>query len=178
MKITRFETHLCTYSFTEEKIWWGGSWDLDAKAVRFHAIILRVHTDEGITGLGEASPWGDCLAAEAMIHRLEPRFLGRDPFDVEKLTVHTGDDRVNSVLGPIDCALWDIIGKATQTPVYRLLAQDGDLKPQGIRTYASGGLTYNWFDSTDKIFDEVLSYKALALPPLRCASAAPGAVLV
>jgi galactonate dehydratase len=161
MKITRFETHLCTYSFTEEKIWWGGSWDLDAKAVRFHAIILRVHTDEGITGLGEASPWGDCLAAEAMIHRLEPRFLGRDPFDVEKLTVHTGDDRVNSVLGPIDCALWDIIGKATQTPVYRLLAQDGDLKPQGIRTYASGGLTYNWFDSTDKIFDEVLSYKAL-----------------
>ena len=93
MKITRFETHLCSYAFPEDKVWWGGSWDLDAKAVRFHAIILRVHTDEGISGLGEASPWGDCRAVEAQIHRLEPRFVGRDPFDVEKLTVHTGDDR-------------------------------------------------------------------------------------
>ena len=37
----------------------------------------------------------------------------------------------------------NLIGKATQTPVYRLLAQDGDFQPHGIRTYASGGLYYN-----------------------------------
>jgi L-alanine-DL-glutamate epimerase-like enolase superfamily enzyme len=160
MRITRFETFLCSYAFPEEHTWWGGSWDQDGKAVRFHAIILRVHTDEGLTGLGEATPWGDCRAMEAAIHRLEPRFIGRNPFDVEKLTVHGPDGLVNQALAPVDCALWDIVGKATGTPVYRLLAKDGDFQPRHIRTYASGGLSYNWFGKENAIFDEIAAYKA------------------
>lgn len=160
MRITGFDTFLCSYTFPEERSWWGGRWDMDLKGVRFNAVILRVRTDEGITGLGEAGPWGDCPAMEAMLHRLEPRFVGRDPFDVEKLTVHTADARVNSVLAPIDCALWDIIGKATNTPVYRLLAGDGDFQPKGIRTYASGGVGYNWFAKPDQVIEEVARYKA------------------
>lgn len=160
MRITGFDTFLCSYTFPEEKSWWGGRWDMDLKGVRFNAVILRVRTDEGITGLGEANPWGDCPAMEATLHRLEPRFLGRDPFDVEKLTVHTADAQVNSALAAIDCALWDIIGKATNTPVFRLLAQDGDFQSKGIRTYASGGVGYNWFAKPDQVIEEVQRHKA------------------
>jgi L-alanine-DL-glutamate epimerase-like enolase superfamily enzyme len=161
MRITRFEAFLCSYLFPEEKSWWGGqSWEMDLKGVRFNAIILRVHTDEGITGLGEPSGWGDCRAIEATLHRLEQRFVGKDPFDVEKLTVHTPDRTVNSCLAAIDCALWDIIGKSTDTPVYRLLAKEGDYQSTHIRTYASGGVSYNWFAKPDQIFDEIAQLKA------------------
>jgi len=163
MRITRFETFLCSYVFPEEKSWWGGLvWDMDLKGVRFNAIILRVHTDEGITGLGEAglSAWGDCRAMQALLHRLEPGFAGKDPFDVEKLTVHTANGQVNQALAAIDCALWDIVGKAANTPVYRLLAQEGDIQPRRIRTYASGGVSYNWFAKPDQIFDEIAQLKA------------------
>lgn len=160
MRITGFDTFLCSYTFPEEHSWWGGQWDRDLKGVRFNAVIVRVKTDEGITGLGEAGPWGDCPAMEATLRRLEARFIGRSPFDVEKLTAHTADARVNSALAAIDCALWDIVGKATETPVFRLLAGDGDVQPQRIRTYASGGVGYNWFDKPDQVIDEVLEHKA------------------
>ncbi|NLG48897.1 MAG: mandelate racemase/muconate lactonizing enzyme family protein [Chloroflexi bacterium] len=161
MKITRFETFLVSYTFPEEHSWWGGAgWDRDAKGVRFNGVILRVHTDEGITGLGEAGPWGDCRAIEARLHELEARFVGRDPFDVDKLTALSGDGWLNACLAPIDCALWDIVGKATETPVYRLLARDGDFQPKQIRTYASGGVGYNWFAKPDQVIEEVLQHKA------------------
>ena len=163
MHITRFETFLCSYTFPEEKSWWGGQgWDMDLKGVRFNAVILRVHTDEGITGLGEPahSCWGDCRAMQSLLHRLEPAFAGKDPFDVEKLTVHTPNSQVNMALAAIDCALWDIVGKATGTPVFRLLAKEGDFQSRRIRTYASGGVSYNWFAKPDQIFDEIAQLKA------------------
>lgn len=160
MHITRFETFLCSYAFPEDNSWWGGRWDIDLKGVRFNAVIVRVHTDEGVSGLGEANPWGDCLALEATIRRLESRFVGRDPFHLGLLTRHTPDARINSALAAIDCALWDIVGKATQTPVFRLLASDGDVRPVGIRTYASGGVGYNWFQKPDQVLEEVARHKA------------------
>lgn len=160
MRITKFETFLCSYTFPEEKAWWGGQWEMDLKGVRFNAVILRVHTDEGITGLGEANPWGDCPAMAATIHALEPRFRGRSPFDVDKLTTHGPDPQINRALAAIDVALWDIIGKATDTPCFRLLAQDGDVQPKGIRTYASGGVGYTWFGRPEQVVDEVLRHKA------------------
>ena len=160
MRITRFETFLCTHTFPPEETFWGGRWDVDLRGLRFHAIILRVHTDEGITGLGEAAGWGDCPGLAAQIHDLEPRFIGRDPFDVEKLTALGANGSINRALAAIDVALWDIMGKATDTPVFRLLARDGDVQPYNIRTYASGGVGYTWFDRPEQVIDEVLRHKA------------------
>lgn len=159
MRITGFETFLVSYPFPEEHLWWGGQWDLDFVGRRFNGVIVRVRTDEGITGLGEAMPWGDCRSIEATIHRLEERFVGRDPFAVEKLTVPGSDGPENLALNPLDIALWDIIGKATNTPVYRLLATDGDVQPKQIRTYASGGVGYAWFKRPEQVVDEVLRLK-------------------
>ena len=159
MHITNFETFLVSHKFPEENLWWGGSWDQDFVGLRFNAVVLRVRTDEGITGLGEAMPWGDCAALAATIHGLKSRFVGRDPFDVEKLTVPGADPSQNSALAAIDVALWDIVGKATNTPVYRLLADDGDVQPTNIRTYASGGVGYAWFKRPEQVVDEVLRHK-------------------
>jgi len=159
VRIVDFETFLVSHQFPEKDLWWGGGWDQDLVGLRFNAVILRVKTDEGITGLGEAMPWGDCRAVQATLQQLEADFVGKDPFEVEKLTVPGPDARRNSALAAVDVALWDIIGKATNTPVFRLLAQDGDVQPKAIRTYASGGVGYAWFKRPEQVVEEALRHK-------------------
>lgn len=92
-------------------------------------VILKVHTDEGITGLGEVSStpvWSgeDAVTAMHVIRNfLEPALTGEDPRDIERLTAKLR----RAVAGHpftksgIEIALWDILGKAAGLPVYRLL---------------------------------------------------------
>ncbi len=91
--------------------------------------ILKVHTDEGITGLGEVSctpVWSgeDSTTATHIINGfLAPALIGEDPRDVERLT----QKMRRAVFGHhftkagLEFALWDILGKAAGLPVYRLL---------------------------------------------------------
>ena len=92
-------------------------------------LILKVHTDEGVTGLGEVSctpVWSgeDSTTAVHIINSfLEPAILGEDPRDIERLTSKmrravAGHPFTKSGL---EIALWDILGKAAGLPVYRLL---------------------------------------------------------
>ena len=92
-------------------------------------VILKVHTDEGITGLGEVSCtpiWSgeDAGTAIHLIHQyLEPALIGDDPRDIERLTAKM---RRALAANPftksgIEIALWDILGKCAGLPVYRLL---------------------------------------------------------
>jgi muconate cycloisomerase len=92
-------------------------------------LILKLHTDEGVTGLGEVSStpvWSgeDSLTASHIITSfLEPALLGEDPRDIERLTIKmrravAGHPFTKSGL---EIALWDILGKSAGLPVYRLL---------------------------------------------------------
>ncbi|MBL8176889.1 MAG: hypothetical protein JNK48_19600 [Bryobacterales bacterium] len=92
-------------------------------------VVLRVHTDEGITGLGEVSCtpiWSgeDAATATHLISGyLAPALVGEDPRDVERLTLKmrralAGNPFTKS---GIEIALWDILGKSVGLPVYRLL---------------------------------------------------------
>jgi muconate cycloisomerase len=91
-------------------------------------LIVRVHTDEGIMGLGEASctpAWSGedhHTAAHFIDGTLGPALVGRDPRDVEALArmldrLVPGNDFTKSAL---QMALWDILGKAAGLPLYRL----------------------------------------------------------
>jgi muconate cycloisomerase len=92
-------------------------------------VILQVHTDEGITGLGEVSCtpiWSgeDATTASYVIHRfLEPALTGEDPRDIERLTVKMRRAVANHPFtkSGVEIALWDILGKSVGLPVYRLL---------------------------------------------------------
>lgn len=91
--------------------------------------ILKVHTDEGLIGLGEVSAtpvWSgedSFTAAHIISNFLEPALVGEDPRDIERLTIRMK----RAVAGHpftksgIEIALWDILGKAAGLPVYRLL---------------------------------------------------------
>lgn len=79
--------------------------------------FIEIHTDQGLVGIGPAID-------PALIPAFEAKLVGRDPFATEDLMALLRYDAAGGVLrGPanIDIALWDLIGKACNQPVYRLL---------------------------------------------------------
>ncbi len=105
------------------------------------AVLVRVHTDEGLTGVGSAGV-GSGSAVYILRHHLKPILAGQNPFDVEALwekmfrsTLNYGRKGVVlEAISAVDIALWDIMGKATGQPVYNLL---GGKTREKIRVYSS-----------------------------------------
>lgn len=104
-----------------------------SRGIRVHAGLIdwlwvRIHTDTGLTGLGETYP---CSAAEAgVIERaFAGRLLGADPLAIDKIwadlflsvSYHGWAGAEMRALSAVDMALWDLAGKHANVPVYQLL---------------------------------------------------------
>ena len=120
------------------------------------SAFVRVHTDEGISGLGEASPMQGGLASLGMIkHNLALKLIGADPLDHAVLLdtllhdcVKLGPEgALTGALAALDIALWDIKGKAFGQPIYKLL---GGAWRTALPFYASIG------GNGDRSLDDVL----------------------
>ena len=108
-------------------------------------LLVQVGTDEGQVGIGECAAYGGTLdSMEAVVlGDLRPSLLGEDPFTVERLWAkmawrgHQRGQRgmLPMAISGVDIALWDIIGQATRTPLYRLLGGYRDT----LDAYASAG---------------------------------------
>jgi len=113
------------------------------------ALIVRIHTDAGIVGLGEvdSSPYVakaviDTPPSHSVARGLRELLIGQDPFEITALwqrmakgSIYYGRRGVViHAMSGIDIALWDIVGKATGQPIYKLL---GGAQRQTIRAYAS-----------------------------------------
>lgn len=114
-----------------------GSWD------RMDSLLVRIETDAGITGWGEAFGFAVSPVTRAAIaHVLAPMCVGRDPEDVPALvaalrkgTQNMGrSGPVRYALSGIDLALWDIAGKIQGKPLHALF---GGAKKRAVPTYAS-----------------------------------------
>src|SRR5688572_25396462 len=91
-------------------------------------LFVRLTTDAGLTGVGEASLEWQEMAVEVLLHEwVEERVLGANPFDVEALAAglirdqYQGGPTVLTAISGIEIACWDLIGKAQGQPVYQLL---------------------------------------------------------
>ena len=139
MKITEIECHILVAPGLRE----------DATSSSQDDLVVLVHTDEGITGVGETDtgPWLAKAAIESpgshsMAMGMTELLLGQDPFDTgalwQKMYVQTAMSgrrgAVICAMGAIDMALWDIKGKALGLPVYKLL---GGAHKDHIVPYAS-----------------------------------------
>lgn len=108
-------------------------------------VIARVHTDDGLSGLGEGTmQWQARTVASAIEHMASRYVLGASPFEIERLVqamvrneYARGGPVLNSAIAAIEFALWDICGKALNQPVYNLL---GGRVHCAIPAYANG-----WF---------------------------------
>lgn len=108
-------------------------------------LIVLVHTDDGFTGMGECAAYGGSLESmEAVVlGDLRPSLIGEDPFRIERLwskmawRSHQRGQRgmLPMAISGVDTALWDIVGQATKTPLWRLLGGYRDT----LTAYASAG---------------------------------------
>jgi galactonate dehydratase len=115
---------------------------LETFLVRPRWLFLKVHTNAGITGLGEPITEGRALTCAEAVKEIEPYLIGKDPRRVAhhwqaiyRHAFYRGGPILTSALSGIDQALWDIKGKALGVPVYELL---GGPTRERIRVYAHG----------------------------------------
>lgn len=110
-----------------------------------HATLVRIDTDEGIYGIGEANPDAGAAAIVGLISELKRELIGEDPRNVEycwdKLRrAHVFSGAQSGVfliaLSGIEIALWDLAAKAAGQPLYRMM---GGKYRDKIRLYADCG---------------------------------------
>ncbi len=139
-------------------------------ATRGHGMHLwvKVETDAGVTGMGECVHGG--TQAIAIIQYLQPKLIGRDPFaidalfeDMRRSHVFDGGNAgaLITALTGIEIALWDLKGKALNTPVVELLG--GRFRDQ-IRVYADCQVEPGMdFDEIKKVVEGVVEKGFTAL---------------
>jgi galactonate dehydratase len=105
-------------------------------------LFVRVTTDTGLTGIGEASLEWQERAVEVLLNEwVASRIVGRDPFDIEAVVgdmirdQYQGGSTVMTAISGVEIALWDIIGKACGQPVYKLI---GGRVRDTLDAYANG----------------------------------------
>ncbi len=90
-------------------------------------LFVQVHTDEGITGLGESGAWGYLEPSAAVVDKWKDYLIGQDPLRIEHhwqylyRWSHFRGAAIMGALSAIDIALWDIAGKHFGVPCYQLL---------------------------------------------------------
>ena len=131
---------------------WDTSIELAANWQVWHPVIIRVNTDEGISGLGEvglAYGTGHSGGAGYVKNLAEDFLIGADPMKTERLWetmfrrtfwAQGGGPVVFGAMSAIDIACWDIRGKALGQPVYQLM---GGKTNESLRTYASQ-IQFGW----------------------------------
>ena len=135
-------------------------------------LFVEVHTDEGITGIGEATVNAFARTVETAIRELECLVIGKDPFQPRRITesirrdIYSDGGQIQGcTAAAIETACFDIMGKALNTPLYNLI---GGKYRDKIRTYANG-----WYrgERTQENFADcakkavALGYTALKFDP-------------
>ena len=128
-------------------------WDVDCPSLPWHhPVIIRINTDEGISGIGEvglAYGTGHSGGAGYVKNLAESFLLDADPLRIESLWdnmfrntfwARGGGPVVFGSMSAIDIACWDIKGKALKQPIYQLI---GGKTNDNLRTYASQ-LQFGW----------------------------------
>ena len=137
-------------------------------------VTLKIETDEGIYGLGDCTLNGRELAVKSYLEdHLIPCLIGRDASAIEDIWNYFYKGAywrrgpvTMAAIGAIDVALWDIKGKALNTPVYNLL---GGKSREGVTVYGhASGL------DIDEAMENVADYKEKGYKAIRVQSGIPG----
>ena len=137
-------------------------------------VTLKIETDEGLTGIGDATLNGRELAvASYLSDHVIPCLIGRDAHQIEDIWqfLYKGaywrrGPVTMSAIAAVDTALWDIKAKAAGLPLYQLL---GGASRTGVMVYGHA----NGRDIAETT-DEVLRYAELGYKAIRAQSGVPG----
>ena len=128
-------------------------------------VYVKIVTDEGVHGVGEASLSGRPLAVVGALEHIKPLLIGQDATRIEHIwqdifrgTFWRGGPVLQSALAGIDIALWDLAGKALGVPTYRLL---GGATRDKVLVYRHSGV-----ERARQLLDE--GWKVLRISPIKC----------
>ena len=142
-------------------------------AFRTNWAFIKVETDEGLYGWGEATLGTQEMSLEGCVNDFKRLIVGRDAHEIERLMFEVyrdcywkGGPVMMSALSGVEIALWDIAGKELGVPVHRLLG--GKVRDR-VKMYANA-----WFSSAREPADfakaakkvKELGIKALKWDPL------------
>jgi len=121
-----------------QRVSWGTGWGKNT-------VLVKIYTDDGVDGIGEAFGTGKAKTEEAALYEFERWLVGKDPTEVVRnwQAIYRGSryplgTATQAALSAVEQALWDISGKACGLPVYKML---GGPTRDRIRLYASGYLS-------------------------------------
>lgn len=143
---------------------------LETLFVKPRWLFLKMHTDEGLMGLGEPILEGRSQTVAAAVQEIGRLLIGQDPRLIEhnwqsvyRWQFYRGGPILTSALSGIEQAMWDIVGKWLGQPVYRLL---GGPTRQKIRLYRHCGLPVldGQADSVRAALDEGFTALKTGLP--------------
>ena len=173
MKITRIETFLLKAPLGEQRFWSSQESFPERKS-----LLVRVDTDAGLTGWGEAGQYGPAEPVASHIHDVfAPMLLGEEARQPavhwDLMYARTRDfgakgSTIEAISG-IDIALWDLMGRFHETPVFELL---GGAFRREVATYATG-LYYRGPDPTDlpaalsQLREEAARYREEGFPAVK-----------
>ena len=137
-------------------------------------VTLKIETDEGVYGIGDATLNGRELAvASYLADHVVPTLIGRDAHRIEDIWQYLYRGAywrrgpvTMSAIAAVDMALWDIKGKIAGLPVYQLL---GGASRNGVMVYghANG-------NSVEETIERALEYKEMGYKAIRLQSGVPG----
>jgi mannonate dehydratase len=145
-----------------------------ARVIVRNFVTLKIETDEGLTGIGDATLNGRELAvASYLTDHVIPCLIGRDAHRIEDTWQYLYRGAywrrgpvTMSAIAAVDTALWDIKAKAAGLPLYQLL---GGASREHVMVYAHA----NGRDIEHTV-DEVLRHQALGYQAIRAQSGVPG----
>ena len=137
-------------------------------------VTLKIETDEGLTGIGDATLNGRELSVVSYLEEhVIPCLIGRDAHQIEDIWQYLYKGAywrrgpvTMSAIAAVDTALWDIKAKAAKLPLYQLL---GGKSRTGVMVYGHA----NGSDIAQTV-DEVLRYKEMGYKAIRAQSGVPG----
>ncbi|QNI34189.1 D-galactonate dehydratase family protein [Alloacidobacterium dinghuense] len=137
-------------------------------------VTLKIETDDGIYGLGDATLNGREMAVVSYLtEHVIPCLIGRDPFQTEDIWQYLYRGAywrrgpvTMAAIAAVDVSLWDIKGKALRTPVYNLL---GGKSREGVLVYA-----HAHGSTVEEAVDDVGRHVELGYLAVRAQSGVPG----
>jgi mannonate dehydratase len=137
-------------------------------------VTLKIRTDDGITGVGDATLNGRELAVASYLRdHVVPTLIGRDPSRIEDTWQYLYRGAywrrgpvTMTAIAAVDTALWDIKGKVAGLPVYQLL---GGRSREGVTVYGHANA-----HTTDEVLAEVERYVAAGYRAVRVQTSVPG----
>ena len=134
-----------------------------------NGYVIRIHTDTGISGVGQTACWGYPEAVDQIINTFKKYLIGQNPLRIEHHWQHLyrmGPFRGTALSGAIsavDIALWDIKGKHFGVPIWELLGGNCRDKIR-LHLLGGGGTPETMFEAAKAAVEE--GFTALKFDPL------------